>query len=234
MLKALEELRSGEVTDVVKRFIIEADRHEEKDLYEEKEIWASMLDRCPQKSAMTIATNTRVEPTPKMLRGKLMHYGLEYLLRGATINEVNSDVRLEYRLSNGWKIVGRPDVITLDDTLIELKYTGLELNRITPKLYEWQTKFYMVTTGVSKGMVLVISEKDFNARVFKYRLSECDIWIMENIATDIVYRAKAYRERGIFLECVPRFAWECSRCPFFDLCHSVNGVGFLDDEQRLV
>lgn len=221
---ALQQDDYETLEEVFSRMLFEYD---EKD-FEVGEIHVSSLGYCELKTVLQIAHNIKTPVVTKMAKGKLLHFGIESILRTAKEKgffkeeiKFEDEVQVEYNLGNGWKIVGTPDVV-IWDTVIDFKFSRLWENA-DYEHYRAQLNTYAVLLGKEKALLVVIDERDFNnVKVFPFEVSE---ELFEETVKKAKRIAKAVRDiwdgkipSNLDWDRIPEFEWECRYCPVKDKC----------------
>ncbi len=175
----------------------------------DNEFYVTELIMCPlkyryAKTYKEIALASAFSPTTLM--GELVHLGLETLLKKLLGEDVvKTEVEFDREVvvdGVSYIVKGRVDAI-VDDTVIEIKTSRSDVH-IPYQHHVLQLRIYLWLTGLNKGLLLYITPD----RVVEFEVNTA---ASDGEVSDLV--------RSMLVgEPAPRYAWECSYCPFASLC----------------
>jgi len=117
------------------------------------EIHVTDLLQCRMKYILRKTFPEVFEPNPAVTVGRLVHLGLQQLLKEKFGAEVEKTFKREF---NGYTIVGTVDAIC-GDKLIEIKYTKSNGNGLPRNSHVLQSKIYLWLTGLKEARLVYLS-----------------------------------------------------------------------------
>lgn len=173
------------------------------------EVYVTDLVFCPlkvryQKMYSEIALAHAFSPVTVL--GELVHIGLEKFLQDQLGRDVvNVEVECDREIvvdGTAYVVKGRVDAI-VGDTVIEIKTSRSDAN-IPYQHHILQLRLYLWLTGFNKGLLVYVTPE----RIAEF---EVNTPASDGEVADLV--------RSIIVgEPAPRYAWECSYCPYAYLC----------------
>jgi len=186
---------------------------------EPQSISISSLPWCLRRAYFNILFNANPNPTPKMIRGKIMHYALQEM---PCFKGCKFELKIERPLRNGWKLLGHIDVYDPDEKIVyEFKFTDKLDNHVVDPFYFAQANAYAVLMDADLFFLVKVNPNTFDVLVL-YGEPDKDAFT-------------ALRDRALLiLDCIeseqlppgPEQEWECKNCVYNVVCSR------LDDYQR--
>jgi CRISPR-associated exonuclease Cas4 len=193
-----------------------------------RRIWVTSLSFCLRRAALSTYLETfRYERTGEMLLGTLLH---RWVQENVDVEEIDFEVPLEYRISDGWVLVGRADAV-LGDKILEFKLKGfnqengpgsLEEMEEPSKIWKEQLNAYLNMAGLEEGYIYVFDRDGLDFKHFKVKRDEEAFSKMLGRAKIVIKGVKEL-EKGKFPAWIkPRFQNECENCIFRPICSAVD------------
>ncbi len=223
----------------------------------EKNIYITALGECRIRSAFDAYFNPKSRPTESMLRGIYLHNGLEKIIENHW-EEIVSEVpklrgihpefekRLEYPLDNGWKLIGKADMV-LGNEIYEFKFKDTKhYESFDKKTDDYGTEYAVEQLNAylhmydkaNIGFIWVLNSDEFNNpgvyKIIKSKVVDKDGDMFEktlqkaNFVADIVNKLEnkelpveeIIAERNRLRD--SKKVWVCSRCPYSPICEYVE------------
>jgi CRISPR-associated exonuclease Cas4 len=196
-----------------------------------RRIWVTSLSFCLRRAALSTYLETfRYERTGEMLLGTLLH---RWVQENVDVEEIDFEVPLEYRISDGWVLVGRADAI-LGDRILEFKLKGfnqengpgsLEEMEEPSKIWKEQLNAYLNMAGLEEGYIYVFDRDGLDFKHFKVKRDEKAFSKMLGRARVIIKGVEELEQGKFPKEITPRYSWECESCLFKPICRAVEDQG---------
>ncbi|ASJ02829.1 nuclease [Thermococcus profundus] len=193
-----------------------------------RRIWVTSLSFCLRKAALSIYLGTsKYERTGDMLLGTLLH---KWVQENVEVGDIEFEVPLEYKISDGWILVGRADAI-LGDKILEFKLKGFNqengpgsLKEMEEPSWTWkeQLNAYLTMAGLEEGYIYVFNRDGLDFKHFKV---EKDKELFDKLLRRawVVIRGVEELDQGKFPAWItPRRSDECDSCPFRPICAAID------------
>lgn len=193
-----------------------------------RRIWVTSLSFCLRRAALSTYLETfKYERTGEMLLGTLLH---KWVQENVDVEEIRFEVPLEYRISDGWVLVGRADAI-LGDRILEFKLKGfnrengpgsLDEMEEPSKIWKEQLNAYLNMADLEEGYIYVFDRDGLDFRHFRVKRDRGAFSKMIGRAKIVIKGVKEL-EQGRFPKGItPRHPWECESCLFKPICRAVE------------
>ena len=180
---------------------------------EPKTIYVTDLTGCLRAAFYELYFRANPLPTPPMVLGRLLHAVLKDVLV-KEFADAEYEKRCEYVLGEGWKLVGRADIVT-GDAVYEFKFTrGLGFNKAEPA-YAAQVSAYCFMLGKSVGYLVDVDRDTFDVQVLEVKPDE-DLW--KNMLNEASVLIDSVRKGEPPTLNSPRFGFECKQCAWRIVC----------------
>ncbi|WP_148882550.1 CRISPR-associated protein Cas4 [Thermococcus aciditolerans] len=202
----------------------------------ERRIWVTSLSHCLRKTALSIYLNTYNPSKSWEARiGSALHGWLGEVVKGAEF-----EVPVEYKLGNGWSLVGKADAVK-GDYILEFKFKGFEkkgdaesksrnkknqdLDHAEPSK-EWveQLNAYLGMLGKERGYIYIFDRNGLEFRIFPVDFDE-KLFRRFIKRAERVIEAVEELETGKFpkwIGTVGNRNWVCNSCIFRPICASID------------
>ena len=222
-----------------------------------KSIPITALQECKVKTAFDVYFNPKLRSTENMLRGTYLHKGLERIIKNhweeivsevPRLRSINPDIEkpLEYSLNNGWKLIGRADMV-LGSEIYEFKFKDTKhYDSFDKSPDDYGTKYAVEQLNAylhmydkaTIGFIWVFNSDDFNNpgkdKSMKPKVVKKDRRLFEktlqnaNFVADIVSKLEnkelpveeIIAERNRLRD--SKKEWMCSNCPYLAICNYIE------------
>lgn len=175
----------------------------------------SSLPWCLRRAYFNIMFNANPDPTPKMIRGKIMHYALREM---PCFQGCKFELRISQPLRDRWKLLGHIDVYDPENREVyEFKFTDRIDNHTVDPFYFAQANAYAVIMDAQAFYLVKVNPNTF------------DVLVLDGEPDKDAFTA--LKDRALMIiECIeskqlppgPEQDWECRNCVYNVVCSRLD------------